>query len=173
VVAAADPDAVRARLRPQLGDRLCVVASRWTTTELGAVRGHLHARRRAWNLLRLGQSAGEDGQACIGASLTRMLPEPTDEDWAQRAEYLDEGGSLVASVGGLPVERDGRALLLGSGEHPRRLLHRADRRPAIGGPRLAVAQNSDLAYNYDHEDDELGSGQDAVFRPGGRSGSDS
>jgi hypothetical protein len=75
VVAAADPDAVRARLRPQLGHRLCVVASRWTTAELGAVRGHLHARHRAWNLLRLGQSAGEDGQACIAASLTRVLPE--------------------------------------------------------------------------------------------------
>lgn len=75
VVAAADPDTVEARLRPQLGWRLCVVASRWTTAELDAVRAHLHARQRAWNLFQLGQSAGEDGQACIAAKLTRVLPE--------------------------------------------------------------------------------------------------
>jgi hypothetical protein len=30
VVAAADRDAVEARIRPQLGERLCVVSSRWT-----------------------------------------------------------------------------------------------------------------------------------------------
>jgi hypothetical protein len=75
VVAAADPDAVEARLRPQLGERLCVVASRWTTAELDAVRAHLHARHRAWNLLQLGQSTSEDSQACIAAKLTRVLPE--------------------------------------------------------------------------------------------------
>ncbi len=43
VVAAADRDAVEARLRPQLGDLLCVVTSRWTRAELDAVRAHLHA----------------------------------------------------------------------------------------------------------------------------------
>jgi hypothetical protein len=75
VVAAADPDAAGAWLRPRLGKRLCVVASKWTMAELGAVRAHLHARHRAWNLLRLGQSTGEDGQACIAAELTRVLPE--------------------------------------------------------------------------------------------------
>ena len=75
VVAAADPGVVEARLRPQLGPRLCVVASNWTTAELGAVRRHLHAHSKAWNLLRLGQATGGDGQACIAARLTRMLPE--------------------------------------------------------------------------------------------------
>ena len=75
VVAAADQAAVEARMRPQLGPRLCVVASKWTTAELAAVRAHLHARHRAWNLLRLGQATGEDGQACIAATLTRVPPE--------------------------------------------------------------------------------------------------
>lgn len=80
VIAAADPDAVEARLRPQMGARLCVVASKWTTAELDAVRGHLHARRQAWNLVRLRQATGEDGQACIAAKLTRVLPETAS--WA-------------------------------------------------------------------------------------------
>jgi hypothetical protein len=75
VVAAADPAAVEARLRPQLGERLCVVASRWTTAELDAVRDHLHARHHAWNLLQLALSASDDGQACIAAKLVRVLPE--------------------------------------------------------------------------------------------------
>ena len=75
VVAAADPDAVETRLRPQLGERLCVVASRWTTAELDAVRDHLHAHHRAWNLLQLSPTTSGDGQACIAAKLTRVLPE--------------------------------------------------------------------------------------------------
>src|SRR5215475_14718206 len=49
-----------------------------------------------------------DGQATLNARM--MLPEVTDEFWAQHAEYLDEGGFLIASVGGLLVERGGRAL---------------------------------------------------------------
>jgi hypothetical protein len=75
VVAAADPDAAEVWLRPQFGARLCVVASKWTTAELDAVRAQLHARHRAWNLLQLGPSTGEDGQACIAAKLTRVSPE--------------------------------------------------------------------------------------------------
>src|SRR5262249_56059276 len=44
-----------------------------------------------------------DGQATLNARM--MLPEVTDEFWAQHAEYLDEGGFLMASVGGMLVER--------------------------------------------------------------------
>jgi glyoxylase-like metal-dependent hydrolase (beta-lactamase superfamily II) len=47
-----------------------------------------------------------------------MLPEPSEEVWAQHAEYLDDGGHLMASVGGLLVERDGRALLIDTGVGP-------------------------------------------------------
>ena len=75
VVAAADPDAVEGRLRPQLGKRLCVVISRWTPAELEAVRSHLAARHAAWHLLRLGLETNDEGQGCITASLSRVLPE--------------------------------------------------------------------------------------------------
>lgn len=57
-----------------------------------------------------------DGVLQLNARL--WLPDATDEDWAQSPEYLDENGSLVASVGGLLVERDGRALLIDAGLGP-------------------------------------------------------
>jgi catechol 2,3-dioxygenase-like lactoylglutathione lyase family enzyme len=41
----ADAAAVEARLQPQLGQRLCVVPSRWTKHDIDEVRGHL---RRHW-----------------------------------------------------------------------------------------------------------------------------
>lgn len=75
VIAAADPCAVEARLRPQLGALLCVVPSRWTKAELDAVRDHLDAQHDAWNIYVWGSSTGEDGQACITAQLTRVLPQ--------------------------------------------------------------------------------------------------
>lgn len=51
-----------------------------------------------------------DGQATLNARM--LLPQATEEDWAQHAGYLDEDGFLLASVGGLLVERGGRALLI-------------------------------------------------------------
>ena len=78
VVAAADAEAVEARLRPQLGHLLCVVPSKWTRAELEAVRARLHAHNEDWNLYTWGgYSSTEDGQAKITARLTRMLPEVT------------------------------------------------------------------------------------------------
>lgn len=76
VVAAADPEAVEAHLRPQLGPLLCVIPSRWTRAELEAVRAHLHAHHEEWNLYKWGgYTSTEHGQAKITASLTRILPE--------------------------------------------------------------------------------------------------
>jgi len=76
VIAAADPEAVEARLRPQLGQLLCVIPSKWTRAELEAVRAYLHAHHDDWNLYASGgYTSGEDGQALITARLTRMLPE--------------------------------------------------------------------------------------------------
>ncbi|MBY6411149.1 MBL fold metallo-hydrolase [Rhodococcus sp. BP-252] len=57
-----------------------------------------------------------DGVARLDARM--LLPEPSEEDWAQNAEYLDEDGHLVAGVGGLLVERDGHALLIDAGVGP-------------------------------------------------------
>jgi hypothetical protein len=80
VVAAADREAVEAQLRPQLGDLLCVVTSRWTRANLAAVRAHMQARWEEWNFYDLGESSREDGQAYLDAKLTRVLPEIAD--WA-------------------------------------------------------------------------------------------
>jgi glyoxylase-like metal-dependent hydrolase (beta-lactamase superfamily II) len=57
-----------------------------------------------------------DGVVRLNARL--WLPGATDEDWAEFPDYLDDSGSLVASVGGLLVERDGRALLIDAGAGP-------------------------------------------------------
>jgi hypothetical protein len=75
VVAAADRAAVEARLRSQLADCLCVVPSRWTKAELDSVTSHLHDCHDEWHAYQWGQSSTQDGQACITASLTRVLPE--------------------------------------------------------------------------------------------------
>jgi len=75
VVAAADPAAVEARLRPQLGGSLCVVPSRWTKAQLDDVASQLHHRMQQWNLYQLGRQHADDGQACIGARLVRVLPQ--------------------------------------------------------------------------------------------------
>jgi hypothetical protein len=75
VVAAADPQAVEGRLRPQLGPRLCVVPSRWTKREIDVVHGHLRDRWADWNIYHLAVETLEDAQARVTAKLTRVLPE--------------------------------------------------------------------------------------------------
>jgi glyoxylase-like metal-dependent hydrolase (beta-lactamase superfamily II) len=57
-----------------------------------------------------------DGKAIFDARL--LLPQTTDADWEQNAQYLDEDGNLVGGVGALLVERDGRALLIDGGLGP-------------------------------------------------------
>lgn len=54
----------------------------------------------------------------VGIGSGALFPAGTDEDWAAHPEYLDDEGALVASVGGLLVERDGRALLIDAGVGP-------------------------------------------------------
>ena len=48
----------------------------------------------------------------------RWLPDSTAETWAARPEFLDGDGYLVASIGGLLVERGDRALLIDAGFGP-------------------------------------------------------
>jgi glyoxylase-like metal-dependent hydrolase (beta-lactamase superfamily II) len=57
-----------------------------------------------------------DGVALLNGRL--LLPEASDDDWARHAEYLDDAGCVVASVGGLLVERAGRAMLIDAGMGP-------------------------------------------------------
>lgn len=46
------------------------------------------------------------------------LPAATHADWAAYPDHLDDGGFLVASIGGLLVERGERALLIDTGFGP-------------------------------------------------------
>ncbi|KAB2346127.1 MBL fold metallo-hydrolase [Actinomadura rudentiformis] len=49
----------------------------------------------------------------------RWLPSSTAEFWAANAEYVDDAGDLIASIGGLLVEHGDRALLIDAGFGPR------------------------------------------------------
>ena len=75
VVAAGDVAAVEARLRPQLGESLCVVPSRWTKAQLDVVGDYLHYQWEQWGLYGLGLHYTDDGQARMAAQLVRVLPE--------------------------------------------------------------------------------------------------
>ncbi|MET9090137.1 MBL fold metallo-hydrolase, partial [Streptomyces sp. NPDC004237] len=57
-----------------------------------------------------------DGQATLNARM--LLPEPSEEEWAKHPDYLVDGTHLMASVGGLLVEREGRTLLIDAGVGP-------------------------------------------------------
>jgi glyoxylase-like metal-dependent hydrolase (beta-lactamase superfamily II) len=46
------------------------------------------------------------------------LADSTDDDWLELADYLDETGNLVASIGGLLIQRGDRALLIDAGFGP-------------------------------------------------------
>jgi hypothetical protein len=72
VVAAEDIDAVEKMLRPQLPDRLCVVASRWTRDQLDNVRAHLMQHWQDWTLESVGEDIDEDAQACVEVELLRV-----------------------------------------------------------------------------------------------------
>ncbi|MEU1369255.1 MBL fold metallo-hydrolase [Streptomyces sp. NPDC005803] len=61
-----------------------------------------------------------------------LLPDTTGEVWEGHPEFLDESGSLVASIGGLLVENGDRALLIDAGFGPRSWP------PAPDGPRGAI-----------------------------------
>ena len=75
VVAAGDMAEVEARLRPQLGESLCVVPSRWTKAQLDTVGDYLHYQWEPWGLYGLGLHNTDDGQPHMAARLVRVLPE--------------------------------------------------------------------------------------------------
>lgn len=54
----------------------------------------------------------------VGKLTRGWLPDVSDEEWEPYAAYFDEAGELVASVGALLVEREGRALLIDAGYGP-------------------------------------------------------
>lgn len=75
VVAASDVAAVEARWRPELGERLCVVESRWSRRDLDAAHEHLGAVHRAWGLYGWGRSTDARGQAVVTVDLLRVTDE--------------------------------------------------------------------------------------------------
>lgn len=75
VVAATDIPAVEAQLRPQLGDRLCVVASRWTRRQLDHMHEYLWARSESWGVYETGFSCDEQAQAVMITKLVRVTDE--------------------------------------------------------------------------------------------------
>lgn len=80
---------------------------------------HLAGRPAVGQSLTLGDTTLTyipDGYATLDARM--LLPEAGDDFWSQHAEHLDADGRLTASVGGLLVERDGRALLIDAGAGP-------------------------------------------------------
>ncbi|MEV6234233.1 MBL fold metallo-hydrolase [Saccharopolyspora shandongensis] len=54
----------------------------------------------------------------VGLKPRGWFPETTEADWREHARHLDESGQLVASIGGLLVERGSRAMLIDAGYGP-------------------------------------------------------
>ncbi|MEV0697483.1 MBL fold metallo-hydrolase [Saccharopolyspora sp. NPDC050389] len=54
----------------------------------------------------------------VGLKPRGWFPETTEDDWREHAQHLDEAGQLVASIGGLLVERGSRAMLIDAGYGP-------------------------------------------------------
>lgn len=78
VVAATDIDEVERQPRPQLGSRLCIVASRWPRQSVDRVRDHLLALAERWRIFFVGEGANEQAQAVIEAHLTHITAEVAD-----------------------------------------------------------------------------------------------
>jgi hypothetical protein len=84
VIASTDPDLTRRRLEPSLGDRLCVVASRWTARQVEQVRERLHAGD--WLALTSAQTPDETGQAVVEVYVREVV-----ESFAAYARELPDG----------------------------------------------------------------------------------
>ncbi|MGA4839197.1 MBL fold metallo-hydrolase [Streptomyces sp. G45] len=95
-------------------------------------RLHRPARTRTVDLGDLRISYVVDG--AVGLKPRGWLPASTAADWEAYADHLDEHGHLVASVGGLLVERGDRALLVDAGFGPKTAPDAPDN-PLIGAAR--------------------------------------
>jgi glyoxylase-like metal-dependent hydrolase (beta-lactamase superfamily II) len=76
-----------------------------------------------------------DGAVQLGPA--GWLPDTTEAVWAAHPEYLDASGNLVGSLGGLLVERGGRALLIDAGFGPQPV-------PAVPGSPIGAIQGGGL-----------------------------
>jgi hypothetical protein len=72
VVAASDAHRVEQLLRPRLGQRLCVVPSKWTRAQIDSTRDGALARFADNLLYRVGETVDNDGQALVDAATVRV-----------------------------------------------------------------------------------------------------
>ncbi|MEV4458165.1 MBL fold metallo-hydrolase [Microbispora sp. NPDC049633] len=87
-----------------------------TTTEFDRVRLTSEPRVRSLQLGDLTITHVPDGLARLKPR--GWLPDAADADWGAYRDHLDDGGFLVAGIGGLLVERGDRALLIDTGFGP-------------------------------------------------------
>ncbi len=73
VVASGNPDVTRERLSPVLGERLCVIASRWALDQIEEIQRRLRGTDSDWTYLEGGQTTGPDGQILITAHVVRVV----------------------------------------------------------------------------------------------------
>jgi glyoxylase-like metal-dependent hydrolase (beta-lactamase superfamily II) len=87
-----------------------------TTTDFDRTRLTRTPRVRSLRLGDLRITDVPDGAARLKPR--GWLPAATDADWAAYHDHLDDGGFLIAGIGGLLVERGERALLIDTGFGP-------------------------------------------------------
>lgn len=78
VVAAADPATVTGELAPLLGDRLCVVTSRYTSVEVDTVRHQIMAEFASWQAYGSGTTTDVQGQPVLTLDVVRVFPDLVD-----------------------------------------------------------------------------------------------
>jgi hypothetical protein len=80
VVTATDAETETRQLSPRLGNRLCVVASRFTQSQLAEARHVLDSHATQWQLLTWGRGVDEQRQPFLFATPFRVITELAD--WA-------------------------------------------------------------------------------------------
>ena len=102
VVAAANPPAVEAVLRPQLGARLCIVPSRCSRAQVDAARDTLDRRMDQSRIWAVGAGPDDQGQPVITVELT--LVEPDLAVWlAEQPEGLVRADAWLVPSSALPT----------------------------------------------------------------------
>jgi hypothetical protein len=86
VIATTEPDRLERELRPRFGQRLCIVASPWTTAQVDAVTDALRTNMGAWRLYRTGPVVTAAGQAQASADAVLV----TEQFAAWAAEIPDD-----------------------------------------------------------------------------------
>jgi hypothetical protein len=90
VMASDDPALTRRRLGGALGDRLCVVQSKWSGDQVRNVRGALDTNHDAWLLYSCGATASADGQRQLTVKVVHVT-----SGFAEFAATVPEGLLIV------------------------------------------------------------------------------